>query len=81
MRARGLPPTTQGEIYEVWLVRGDARVSAGTFTTRAAEEVNVTLTSAARPAAYDRIGITLEPDGADPARNGPNVLAGELRGD
>lgn len=79
LRIRGLAPTRPGEIYEVWLVREDGRVSAGTFTAEAADEVRLTLTTAARPSAYDRIGITREPDGLDPARNGPNVLAGRLR--
>ncbi len=78
LRIRELPPTRPGEIYEVWLVREDGRVSAGTFTAVAGDEVRLTLTTAARPAAYDRIGITREPDALDPARNGPNVLAGRL---
>ena len=28
--------------------------------------------------AYDRIGITREPDAADPRKNGPSVLSGRL---
>lgn len=78
LRIRELAPTRSGEIYEVWLVREDGRVSAGTFTAPTVDEVRLTLTTAARPAAYDRIGITREPDALDPARNGPNVLAGAL---
>ena len=78
LRVRGLPSTRSGEIYEVWLVRKDGRVSAGTFTAPAGDEMHLTLTTAARPAAYDGIGITREPDALDPARNGPNVLAGRL---
>lgn len=78
LRIRGLAPTRPGEIYEVWLVRDDGRVSAGTFTAEAGDELRLTLTTAARPAAYDLIGITREPDALDPGRNGPNVLAGRL---
>lgn len=78
LQARGPAPTTRDEIYEVWLVREDGRVSAGTFTAPTAQKIEVTLTTAARSAAYGRIGITREPDALDPARNGPNVLTGEL---
>lgn len=79
LQGRRLPPTKRGEIYEVWLVRGNGRVSAGTFTVATGGEISVTLTTAARPAGYDQIGVTREPDATDPARNGPNVLAGRLR--
>lgn len=79
LRIHGLAPTRRGQIYEVWLVRDAGRVSAGTFTVEAAEEVRLTLMTAARSAGYDRIGITREPDALDPGRNGPNVLAGRLR--
>ena len=81
LQTRGLAPTMRDEIYEVWLVREDGRVSAGTFTAPTAQKFEVTLTTAARPDAYGRIGITREPDALDPARNGPNVLTGELGDD
>lgn len=79
LQGRRLPPTRRDEIYEVWLVRGNGRVSAGTFTVATGGEISVILTTAARPAGYDRIGVTREPNATDPARNGPNVLAGRLR--
>ncbi len=78
LRVDALPPTRGREVYEVWFVRPGGRVSAGTFTSTAGSISRVSLTSAAHPGGYVRIGVTREPNGVDPARNGPNVLAGRL---
>lgn len=78
LRVRGLAPTHAGQAYEVWFVRREGRVSAGTFTVGRDGSADVRLTTAARRSGYVRLGITREPDGLDPARNGPNVLAGRL---
>jgi hypothetical protein len=78
LRVQGLPPTRGGEVYEVWFVRRDGRVSAGTFTVPRRDEVRVQLASAARVGEYRRLGVSREPDGLDPARNGPSVLAGDI---
>lgn len=75
-----LPPLRPGEVYEMWFVRADGRVSAGTFTVDADGRADLELATAARIGDYDRLGITREPDGLDPARNGPSVVAGDLRG-
>jgi len=73
-----LPALARGQVYELWFVRGTERVSAGTFTVDARGRADVRLTSAARGDRYERLGITREPDAADPARNGPSVAVGEL---
>jgi anti-sigma factor RsiW len=75
-----LPKLQRGEIYELWFGRKDGATSAGTFTVDGEGRAEVRLTSAARPGAYERMGITREPDGIDPARNGPVVVAGLLPG-
>lgn len=80
LRADGLAPTGRDAVYEVWLVHGDGRVSAGTFTVGTAGAVDVELNAAGLAASYDRIGISLEPDAADPALNGRNVLAATISG-
>ncbi len=77
LQADGLAPTRGGEVYEVWLVNEAGRVSAGTFTV-ASGAVEVDLNAAGSATSYDRIGITHEPDAADPALNGRNVLAARL---
>jgi anti-sigma factor RsiW len=75
-----LPRLRGAQLYELWFARGDGAVSAGTFTVDAHGRAHLRMTSAARARDYDRIGITREPDGADPARNGPSVVVGALRG-
>lgn len=67
-----------GELYELWFVRAGGRVSAGTFTVGPSGRARVRLTTAATAGRYDRIGITREPDGLDPARNGTSVAVGVL---
>lgn len=80
LRADGLAPTRRDAVYEVWLVHGDGRVSAGTFTVGTAGAVDLELNAAGDATSYDRIGISLEPDAADPALNGRSVLAATVRG-
>ena len=78
LEARDLPATRGAEVYEAWFVREGGRVSAGTFTVAAGRDAELELTTAARAGDYRRLGVTREPDGLDPARNGPNVLAGVI---
>lgn len=73
-----LPPLRGGEVYELWFVRPDGRVSAGTFTVDAAGRADLELATAATVERYQRLGITREPDALDPARNGPTVVAAPL---
>jgi anti-sigma factor RsiW len=75
-----LPALRAGEVYELWFAGERGVVSAGTFTVDARGRADVRLTCAARPASYERLGITREPDGYDPARNGPGVVAARLAG-
>lgn len=78
LEAEGLPPTPGAACYEVWFVRPQGRVSAGTFRVGADGAAEAALTSAALPAGYERIGVSREPHALDPAKNGPDVLVGEL---
>lgn len=78
LRAEGLPASRGDEHYEVWLVRDGGRVSAGTFTVGPDGRADVELTAAATTRGYARLGVTREPDGSDPARNGPSVLSAAL---
>lgn len=73
-----LPPLRDDEIYELWFVRADGRVSAGTFVVDDEGRAELALTTAARAGSYQRLGITREPDALDPARNGPSVATGRL---
>lgn len=73
-----LPPLRGDEIYELWFVRDDGRVSAGTFMVDRDGRARLALTTAARSERYQRLGITREPDALDPARNGPSIVVGAL---
>ena len=73
-----LAPTRRDQMYELWLVGANGRVSAGTFRVGAPGQTRLTLSAATPPAGIDRIGITLEPDDGDPARNGPTIVAGHV---
>ncbi len=79
LRLNGLAPTRGAEVYEVWLVHPAGRVSAGSFTVASGGVLELELNVAGRAERYDRIGITREPDAADPALNGRNVLVAPLR--
>ena len=76
----GLPPNPPGTYYECWFVGpGDTeqqpnRVSAGTFTVGAGGSATVQMISAADPARFPKMGVTLEPDDGNPARTGPKYL-------
>jgi anti-sigma-K factor RskA len=78
LEASDLAPTAEDEVYEVWLVHDGGRVSAGTFTVGDSEPVSLELNAAGPVARYERIGITREPDAADPAANGRNVVAAPI---
>jgi anti-sigma factor RsiW len=66
-------------VYELWCLRDDgAKVSAGTFRTDASGTADVSLTTAAVPGEYHRLGVeqrTLPPSG----RPGVSVMAGEIQ--
>lgn len=68
-----------GAVYELWCLRDDgAKVSAGTFRTDASGRADVSLTTAAVPGEYHRLGVerrNLSPGGPP----GTSVMAGEIQ--
>jgi hypothetical protein len=65
-------------VYELWCLREDGgRVSAGTFRTDADGRANVSLTTAAVPGEYHRLGIERR-HVAPPGERGTSVMAGEI---
>jgi hypothetical protein len=76
----GLPANPPGTYYECWFVGpGDTeqqpnRVSAGTFKVGTDGAATVVMVSAADPARFPKMGVTLEPDDGNPARTGPKYL-------
>jgi hypothetical protein len=66
-------------VYELWCLRDDgAKVSAGTFRTDASGRADVSLTTAAVPGEYHRLGVerrSLSPGGPPST----SVMAGEIQ--
>ncbi len=77
LEAWGLPPCKSEQYYELWLVEGDERVSAGTFTVGQSGRVDVRLNAPNFAASYPRVGVTAEYD-KDPRASDAKMLSGEL---
>jgi anti-sigma-K factor RskA len=75
--AWGLPPCKSEQYYELWLVEGDERVSAGSFSVGQSGRVEVTLSAPNFAASYPRVGVTAEYD-KDARASDAKMLSGEL---
>lgn len=74
LEVRGLRGTPNS-VYELWCLRDDGgKVSAGTFRTDATGRADVSLTTAAVPGEYHRLGIERRLSN----RPGEPVMAGEI---
>ena len=78
LEAWGLPACEREEYYELWLVEGEERVSAGTFSVGHSGEVEVVLNAPKFADSYPQVGITAERD-TDPRPGDAKMLGGELR--
>jgi hypothetical protein len=77
LEAWGLPPCKSEQYYELWLVEGDERVSAGSFTVGQSGRVDITLSAPNFAASYPRVGVTAEYD-KDPRASDAKMLSGGL---
>ncbi|MCA0758215.1 anti-sigma factor [Paenibacillus sp. N4] len=73
----GAQETKDEEAYQVWLVRDGVRTSAGTFRVDDKGVGLLTMAVGAEELAYDRIGITLEPDEWGDRPRGPKAFGTE----
>jgi anti-sigma-K factor RskA len=78
LRAWGLPSCEGGDYYELWLVEGEERVSAGSFTVGPGGEIDINMNAPGFAGSYPAVGITHEHD-EDPRASDADVLSGELR--
>ncbi|QIN85041.1 hypothetical protein GBA63_05415 [Rubrobacter tropicus] len=78
LEAWGLPPCEREEYYELWLVEGEERVSAGSFSVGESGDVEVTLNAPKFADSYPQVGITAEKD-RDPNPGAAKMLGGKLR--
>lgn len=80
LRAWGLPSCKGGDYYELWLVEGEERVSAGSFTVGPGGEIDINMNAPGFAGNYPAVGITREHD-EDPRASDEDVLSGKLRRD
>jgi hypothetical protein len=77
LKAWGLPPCEDGRYYELWLVEGEERVSAGSFTVGPNGKIDVNMNAPGFARSYPSVGITYEHD-KDPRASDAKILSGEL---
>jgi hypothetical protein len=77
LEAWGLPPCKSEQYYELWLVEGHERVSAGSFTVGQSGRVDVRLNVPGFAGSYSKVGVTAEYD-KDPRAGEAKMLSGEL---
>jgi hypothetical protein len=77
LEAWGLPPCEDDRYYELWLVEGEERVSAGSFTVGPSGQVDVRMNVPGFARSYPAVGITYEHD-RDPRASDAKILSGEL---
>ena len=77
LEAWGLPACERDQYYELWLVEGEERVSAGSFTVGPKGRVEVNMNAPAFAGTYPAVGITAEHD-KDPRASDTRMLSGEL---
>jgi hypothetical protein len=73
--ARDLPVLAAGRTYQLWLVTGKAKISAGTFSPRPDGAAEVQATYALAPDALTAIAVTDEPAGGVPQPTGALVIS------
>lgn len=76
VQAGNLPELTGTEVYQVWLIKGDASQSAGTFVS---DGGNGALYYSFQSQEYDTVVLTLEPDAGSEAPRGQRILAAAIK--
>lgn len=73
-----LAPLPPDRVYQFWLIRGDAPVSAGTFTVDDRGRAVLPLTSREAIGTFDAVGVSIEPSGGSRQPTGDIVMLGRL---
>jgi anti-sigma-K factor RskA len=72
----GLAPLEPGQVYQLWLVRGDTPVSAGLFEVDEDGWAVLQVTADVSPGSFDAIGVSIEPEGGSELPTGDRVMLG-----
>lgn len=73
-----LPPLTESQQYQLWLIEDGRRDNGGVFSVSEAGYGALWLDSVAPLSNYTGFGITIEPAGGSSGPTGPKVLGGSL---
>ncbi|ANF95421.1 anti-sigma factor domain-containing protein [Paenibacillus bovis] len=76
VQADNLPKLQGKEAFQVWLIKGDVKQSAGTFW---ASDGKGAMYYTFKPEGYDTVAITLEPDEKGSQPRGPVILAASIQ--
>jgi anti-sigma-K factor RskA len=78
LSTEGLPALSQAETYQLWLINGENRISAGTFQVDESGRGILIFNPALPMDDYERMGITIEPAGGSESPTGDGVAGGEI---
>lgn len=76
--AKRMPALPPGQAYQVWLIQGEQRTSAGLFQVSADGTGLLTFQAPLPMRRYDAMGITVEPATGSPQPTTPAVVKGPL---
>ncbi len=74
--AEGFPPLSADQVYQLWLVQGETRISGGLFQVDANGYGLLYIDAPLGLGSYDRMGVTPEPAGGSPGPTAPAVVRG-----
>lgn len=74
----GLPPLSEDQEYQLWLIKDGERTSGAVFTTDENHYGGTRIRAPFSLLEYSAVGITIEPAGGSPHPTGEQVLAGPL---
>lgn len=77
VQAEKLPELSGSEAFQVWLIKGDVKKSAGTFLS---SQGTGAMYYTFDPQDYDTVAITLEPDGQGDQPRGKMILVAKIEG-
>lgn len=78
MAVTGMPALQPGQQYQLWLVRGSERRSAGVFSVDGEGYGTLVMTVPADFRDFRALGVSVEPAGGSAAPTGPRVMGGAL---
>ncbi len=78
LSADNLPPLRSGQVYQLWLRRGDAPQSAGLFEVDENGSGALMFLTTEPIGTFDAVGVTAEPAGGSPSPTSDPVLVGQF---